>query len=69
MENPADVSVIDSQALLLQRRQYNAIILAGISIAVLLYPILSVLFLSKGVSPIFRVIISRLFIWAILCRY
>lgn len=66
MENPADVSVIDSQALLLQRRQYNAIILAGISIAVLLYPILSVLFLSKGVAPIFRVIISRLFIWATL---
>lgn len=55
--------MIDNLDPTIARRQYNALMLTGIGIAVLFYPVLAWLVLFKGMDPVTRVIISRLLIW------
>src|ERR1700744_6077324 len=55
---------MEEQALILQKRQFNAIIIAGIAIAVLFYPVVGSLLLFKSIYPVWRVILSRVIIWA-----
>ncbi|MGZ3752533.1 MAG: CPBP family intramembrane glutamic endopeptidase [Mucilaginibacter sp.] len=50
----------------LQKRQYNTIIIAGVAIAVLFYPVFGTLVLSKSLLPVVRVFLSRIVIWATL---
>jgi len=47
-------------------RQRNAIILTGIGIAVLFYPVLSWLIIYRDWDPVFRAFLSRVIIWATL---
>ena len=54
---------MEEQALILQKRQFNAIIIAGIAIAVLFYPVVGSLLLFKSIYPVWRVILSRVIIW------
>src|SRR5580704_90220 len=54
---------MDEQALSLQRRQYNTIILAGIAIAVLFSPIVDTLLFLKNFLPLWRLIISTTVTW------
>ncbi|HTD97904.1 MAG TPA: CPBP family intramembrane glutamic endopeptidase [Mucilaginibacter sp.] len=58
---------MDEQVLILPKRRYGTlIIIAGIAIAILFYPVVGTLVLNKKMDPVFRIFISRLIIWATL---
>lgn len=45
------------------KRQYNAIILTGIGIAILFHPVVGTLVASKSVLPLWRLLVSSLLTW------
>jgi len=57
---------IDVQSLVVQKRQYNTIIIAGIAIAILFHPVLGTLVISKSMAPTFRVLLSEIITWGTL---
>jgi membrane protease YdiL (CAAX protease family) len=67
-EPVADVvnCVTDARMLLLQKRQYNTIIITGIAIAVLFHPVVVTLALTKSMPLVFRVIFSEIITWGTL---
>ena len=58
--------MIEEQSPVLLKRQYNTIILAGIGIAILFYPVVSYLVYSKSMLPLMRFFISRVAMWVTL---
>lgn len=56
----------DARMLVLQKRQYNTIIIAGIAIAILFRPVTGTLVLTKGMSPILRLLCSDILAWTTL---
>jgi len=68
-ETPEEIMIdvtADAPMLVLQKRQYNTIIIAGIAIAVLFELVFGNLVLTKSLLPIFRLFLSRVIIWATL---
>ena len=51
------------QTLILQKRQYNAIVFAGIGIAILFAPVADTLVLFKNLLPLWRLIIGTAITW------
>ena len=68
MEEIQDIMVVDATAVTqesaMQKRQYNAIILAGIAIAVFFHQLIGQYVLIKGISPVLRLLISDMIMWA-----
>jgi uncharacterized protein len=57
---------LDAEINLITKRQYNTIILTGIGIAILFYPVVEDLIYLKSVSPLVRWFFSRLLMWTTL---
>jgi membrane protease YdiL (CAAX protease family) len=70
MEEIQDTAVIDgatdNRIFVLQKRQYNTIIIAGIAIAVLFDAVVGTLVLTKSIDPPLRLFLSRLLMWGTL---
>jgi len=58
--------MVDAEINIIAKRQYNTIILSGIGIAILFYPVVSYLAYSKDMLPLMRLFISRVAMWATL---
>jgi len=56
----------DEQSPVLLKRQYNAIILAGIAIAMLFPQVVGTYVLFKGMPPLLRLLTSEVLMWAML---
>jgi uncharacterized protein len=57
---------LTGDATLINARRLNTLMLAGIALPFLLYPFLSLVFLSAGQDLMVRLIVSRFLIWAVL---
>lgn len=57
---------MSDQVLIIQKRQFNAIIIAGIAIAVLFHGVVDTLVLTKSMMPVFRVVLGELITWGTL---
>jgi membrane protease YdiL (CAAX protease family) len=70
MEETQEAIVFDAtaapRALVLQKRQYNTIIIAGIAIALLFDAVVSNLVITKNMDLLWRVFFSRIIIWGTL---
>ncbi|SRR5258708_4490812 len=70
MEEPQDTIAIDAtavaEAFVLQKRQYNTIIISGIAIAVLFHQVAGIFVTTRGMMPVLRLLFSDTLAWATL---
>jgi membrane protease YdiL (CAAX protease family) len=61
---PIDVAIYSDEKVNIRR--FNTLMISGIALPIVLYPFLSTLFLSATQDLLYRLIVSRFLIWAIL---